>query len=319
MCDGNAVGGQQTLASQGIVHGGGKYALDGRDSPLSRALADMPRRWRACLRGDGEIDLRGVQVLSGRVTVYGPDGTRDELDELVVDVPALVRRLAEPVADRLLPWSVPADSITRTAEGVEQVECGEYAIRADTYMFAAGIGNEALASRAGFTVSMRRRPLRQLVVRLPRPVAVFAHCASGNAGDGPLMTVTSHGNALYVGGGVADDDAEPDEHVRVVRGLLARYFPALDLDGATFADVSAVRAEPAPSAPDADIREAADPFVARRGNCLLCWPIKMSLVPRLGDLVLARWRCREPLAHGWPGHPGTRPVFAQPPYPAPPC
>jgi len=319
VCDGNAVGGQQTLASQGIVHGGGKYALDGRDSPLSRALADMPGRWRACLRGDGEIDLRGVQVLSQRVTVYGPDGTRDELDEVVVDVPALVRRLAEPVADRLLPWSVPADSITRTAAGVEQVECGEYAIRADTYVFAAGIGNESLASRAGFDVSMRRRPLRQLVVRLPRPVALFAHCTSDNAGDGPLMTVTSHGNALYVGGGVAEDDAGPDEHIRVVRGLLARYFPALDLDGATFVDVSAVRAEPGVVSPDADIREARDPFVTRRGNCFLCWPIKMSLAPRLGDLVLAQWGSREPLAPGWTGHPGTRPAFGRPPYATPPC
>ena len=319
VCDGNAVGGRQTIASQGIVHGGGKYALDGRDTPLSRALADMPGRWRACLRGDGEVDLRGVRVLSQRVTVYRPDGTRDELDDLVIDVPALVRRLAEPVANRLLPGSVPADSIARSAEGVDRVECGEYTIRADTYVFAAGIGNESLASRVGFGITMRRRPLRQLVVRLPQPVAVFAHCASGDAGDGPEMTVTSHGKALYVGGGVADDDVGLDEHIRVVRGLLAKYFPALDLDGATFADVSAVRAEPAADSPDADILETADPFVARRGNCLLCWPIKMSLAPRLGDLVLAQWHRREPLADGWPGQPGARPAFAQPPYSTPSC
>ena len=314
MCGGDAVGGRQTLASQGIVHGGGKYALDGRDSPLSRALAHMPGRWRACLRGDGEVDLRGVQVLSQRVAVHGPDGARRELDDLVIDVPSLVHRLAEPVADRLLPWSVPADSIAATGEGVDHVGCGEYEIRAATYVFAAGVGNQSLALRAGFDVPMRRRPLRQLVVRLPRPVAVFAHCAAANAGDRPEMTVTSHGNALYVGGGVADADAGPGEHIRIVRGLLAKYFPALDLDGATFADVSVERAEPAGGFPDAGIREAADPFVARRGNCLLCWPIKMSLAPRLGDLVLAQWPDHEPVADPWPGVPGTRPAFAPTPY-----
>lgn len=314
VCDGDAVGGRQTLASQGIVHGGGKYTLDGRDSPLSRALADMPRRWRACLSGHGEVDLRGVQLLSQRVAVHGPDGARRELDDPVIDVPSLVRRLAESVADRLLPWSVPADSIAGTGEGVDQVECGEYAIRARIYVFAAGVGNQSLALRAGFDVPMQRRPLRQLVVRLPRPAAVFAHCASESTGDRPEMTVTSHGNALYVGGGVADDDVGPDEHIRVVRGLLAKYFPALDLDGASFADVGVDRAEPAQGFPGADIREVADPFVARRGNCLLCWPIKMSLAPRLGDVVLAQWRDHEPLADPWPGVPDTRPAFAPPPY-----
>ena len=317
VCDGNAVGGQQTLASQGIVHGGGKYALDGRDSPLSRALADMPGRWRACLVGEGEVDLRGVQVLSQRVAVHGPEGARRELDDPVIDVSSLVHRLAQPVAHRLIPWPVPADSIAGTREGVDHVECGEYTIRADTYVFAAGVGNQSLALRAGFDVPMRRRPLRQLVVRLPRPVAVFAHCASGHAGEGPEMTVTSHGNALYVGGGVADDDAGPDEHIRVVRGLLAQYFPALDLEDATFAVVGVERAEP--GFPDGNIREAADPFVERRGNCLLCWPIKMSLAPRLGDLVLAQWRRRKPLAHAWPGQPGARPVFDRPPYSSPSC
>lgn len=319
VCDGNAVGGQQTLASQGIVHGGGKYALDGRDWPLSRVLADMPGRWRACLAGEGEVDLRGVRVLSQRVAVHGPRGARRELDELVIDVPSLVHRLAEPVADRLLPWSVPADSIARTPEGVDHAECGDYAIRADTYVFAAGVGNQSLALRAGFDVPMRRRPLRQIVVRLPRPVAVFAHCVSGDAGDRPEMTVTSHGNALYVGGGVAEEYTGPDVHIRVVRGLLEKYFPALDLEGATFTAVGVERAEPAGVFPDADIREAADPLVARRGNCLLCWPIKMSLVPRLGDLVLARWRRREPLGEAWPGRPGSHPVLHRPPYANPSC
>ncbi len=64
---GRPVGGVQTLASQGIIHGGVKYALTGAASRASRAIAAMPELWGACLRGEGpagEPDLRGARVLS---------------------------------------------------------------------------------------------------------------------------------------------------------------------------------------------------------------------------------------------------------------
>lgn len=62
-----AVGGAQTLASQGIIHGGVKYALGGAASRASRAIAAMPELWSACLAGRGpehEPDLSAARVLS---------------------------------------------------------------------------------------------------------------------------------------------------------------------------------------------------------------------------------------------------------------
>src|SRR5690606_17055328 len=47
----HALGAGQTVASQGIIHGGLKYALDLKLGSASDALAEMPRRWRACLAG----------------------------------------------------------------------------------------------------------------------------------------------------------------------------------------------------------------------------------------------------------------------------
>ena len=64
ICEAEAVGGVQTAASQGIVHGGLKYALGGEATSASRSLATMPARWRACLAGHGDADLRGVPVLA---------------------------------------------------------------------------------------------------------------------------------------------------------------------------------------------------------------------------------------------------------------
>jgi len=60
----DGLGGVQTLASQGIIHGGTKYALTGALTGSSKAIAAMPGIWRDCLAGRGELDLRPVRVLS---------------------------------------------------------------------------------------------------------------------------------------------------------------------------------------------------------------------------------------------------------------
>jgi hypothetical protein len=75
----NALGSHQTLASQGIIHGGLKYALNGVLSPASSAIADMPARWRACLAGSGEIDLRGTRVLSEHYYMWSAGSIRSRL------------------------------------------------------------------------------------------------------------------------------------------------------------------------------------------------------------------------------------------------
>lgn len=62
----HALGGAQTLCSQGIIHGGIKYALSGEAAEANRAIAEMPGRWEACLAGANgcDVDLRGAHVLS---------------------------------------------------------------------------------------------------------------------------------------------------------------------------------------------------------------------------------------------------------------
>ncbi len=127
-----ALGSGQTIASQGIIHGGVKYALGGLIGDASRAISRMPEIWRACLAGKGEVDLSGTRVLSdacylwtaprigarlaglaARKTIraaprrIAPDDRPDALgdaprsvdvyrvDEPVLDVPSMLRVLAE--------------------------------------------------------------------------------------------------------------------------------------------------------------------------------------------------------------------------------
>ena len=59
-----ALGSYQTIGSQGMIHGGIKYALAGAWSGSSEAISAMPGIWRDCLRGEGKVDLRSATVLS---------------------------------------------------------------------------------------------------------------------------------------------------------------------------------------------------------------------------------------------------------------
>ena len=310
ICEAETVGGAQTAASQGIVHGGLKYALGGKATAASRALAAMPARWRACLAGRGDIDLRGVPLLAKHMHLFAPEpsarvrlffgsrlaagqcrrldatatpfrrGAVAEMDDFVIDVPQLVRRLAAPLQDRIVAAKV--DALRLGRDGIAAIATPEAEIRAGHVVLAAGLGNEALAHRAGFAdVGMARRPLRQTSVRLRHAPGIYAHCLRSSFGTAPDMTVTSHGDVLYIGGAVAEDGAERSEEqqIAVVRGLLRRMFPEIDLSGARFDTHLATRAEPLHGTGDASAK--------RHGNCILCWPLKLSLAPRLGELAMA--------------------------------
>lgn len=60
----HAIGSEQTIASQGIIHGGLKYALQGILTPAAKAIWRMPKLWQDCLHGVGELDLTKVAILA---------------------------------------------------------------------------------------------------------------------------------------------------------------------------------------------------------------------------------------------------------------
>jgi glycerol-3-phosphate dehydrogenase len=74
LCEQSALGDGQTIASQGMVHGGLKYALGGKLTTAADVIAGMPERWRRCLAGAGDrrgdVDLRGVPLLSDRYYLW---------------------------------------------------------------------------------------------------------------------------------------------------------------------------------------------------------------------------------------------------------
>ena len=62
----NGLGSGQTLASQGIIHGGLKYALGGNLTGAANVIASMPAHWRRCLDGTGDVGNVLVEELRNR-------------------------------------------------------------------------------------------------------------------------------------------------------------------------------------------------------------------------------------------------------------
>ena len=185
MLESGTLGGQQSLLSQGIIHGGLKYALGGTLSSESEAIAGMPDRWRQCLRGEGDVDLSGVRVLSdtqhlwsagsmaSRVTTFFasrmlrgriqklkrdqfPSALSDrafrgqvyQLDDLVIDTESLIRQLSHNLSGQLLAFDPERDSIQWNDQGVEKIAVGNLQISPGITVLAAGLGNAALLSQA---------------------------------------------------------------------------------------------------------------------------------------------------------------------------
>lgn len=70
----DCLGEGQTIASQGIIHGGTKYALTGNLSQATLAIGDMPRIWRDALQGKGNVDLSDVPALTNNQLLWTSGG-----------------------------------------------------------------------------------------------------------------------------------------------------------------------------------------------------------------------------------------------------
>ncbi|MCW0235382.1 MAG: FAD-dependent oxidoreductase [Ferrovibrio sp.] len=322
LIENDALGAGQTLASQGIIHGGLKYAIDLRLNADSAALADMPTRWRACLNGSGEIDLRGAKLAAenhlfwarrtltsriagffgsklvrGRVealaqkdwplALQDPDhvGAVYALDECVLDVPMLLAALAELGKGCIKHGR--ATVVPQAGHVVLQLEDGR-CITAGRLVSTAGAGNEILLPQLGLPLqAAQRRPLQMLLVE-QAPAPLWAHCF--DTSDKPRVTITTHKRSdgslvWYVGGLLAENGVGQSEAglIAAARQEFATLLPKLDFSRSRFAGYRVDRAEGATE----DGRKPEGPVLKRAGLITLAWPTKLALAPQLADLVLA--------------------------------
>lgn len=174
----------QTGASQGMIHGGMKYAFGGLLTGASEAIAEMPSIWRDCLAGSGTLDLSDVEVLSDHYYLWSTSrapsrlaaflgshlirgraervataelppvfrnpsfkGSVYRLHDLVLDPQSLINSLYQKQRHHVLKsYPCSPHSIALNPDGsIAALQIeGGVTIKAKRYIFAAGAGNRAL-------------------------------------------------------------------------------------------------------------------------------------------------------------------------------
>jgi glycerol-3-phosphate dehydrogenase len=323
----NVLGGAQTLASQGMIHGGIKYALGGFTTQASESIANMPEIWTRCLKGEGAIDLRSVKQLSdayylfsdgslsSRVTSFfgskairsrvttvprnqhpepfsneGFKGWLYRLQDMVLDTESLINVLQNQ-ADNTA-FCTDARLVRDDHGQVSHIDLGNNErLEADLYVLAAGAGNAELMKDAGVeSIKMQERPLHQVMVCSEKLPPVFAHAVNLRSANKPRITFTTHHTS---------------------QGLPVWYL------GGNLAETGNKRSEGeqidfskkeiGSLFPWLDLKDAKwatyrinraepaqaeqtrpdHPFFKSKDNVLVCWPTKLTLVPMMVDEILS--------------------------------
>jgi glycerol-3-phosphate dehydrogenase len=307
-----ALGAGQTVAAQGIIHGGLKYTLDGVFSASAGSIAEMPLVWRDALDGKRRPDLRNTRVraqwchlwrtdaLMSRLGMLGaraglkvkptklgkddwPAALRDcpgdvfRLDEQVIDPVSLVTDLAAQHRDRILAYD-----IERTQLSPDEIVLDTaLTIRPRHVVLTAGSGNSELRVRLGLGLqAMQRRPLHMVMVRGAELAELNGHCTDGSK---TRVTITTDrdraGRTVWqVGGQVAENgvDLEPAELVEHAKRELVACLPAFDPGRVQYATYRIDRAEAFAGGKRPD-----DVSVIVDGSVITAWPTKLALAPRL--------------------------------------
>lgn len=358
------LGGGQTHKSQGIIHGGMKYALQGSSTKDAQAMAGMPTLWKQCLQGQGEIDLSHVPILSSQQYLWSPyqltakltgffanlalqskvsalsrenypmifqhsafKGEVFALDEIVVDVPILLRELVkanqdaifkiEPLCDQELKFNntgnLESATVYMAGKSIE--------INAQHFIFTAGAGNEIIINRLKTSeIKMQRRPLHMVLVKMPFEYTLYAHCLG--LGPRPRVTITTHHDGegrlfWYLGGQLAEDGIRKSSEAQIqeTKNELKSLFPWLDFAHAEWATLMIDRAEPLQK----NGLKPETTFVKTIHNMTIAWPTKLALAPRLSQEILQQIQSSKITAkifdtremRSWPIPPLARPIWEE--------
>lgn len=323
LVESQALGSGQTMASQGILHGGFKHALTGRISSHVDALNEMPSIWRQCLAGTREPDLREVTLRGESCHCWRTDsltslfgqlgarmGLRVGLDRVgdsrrpvpLKDAPGQVYQLFEQVIDPFSLVAVLAQrNHTRIVRGtridffccydgsvdtalIESCDGQHLLTKPRHIVLAAGQQNDALRHFCGLAPnSVRHLPLAILTLRGNLPT-LNGFCLDGTKAKVVITTQR-----------VRDDEAVwqvASERVTDVEDALLRMSMVQQLEEALpgFAWPERMKiwlyTSTRAEAFTKDGSRANDVQTIVEGNVITAFPTKLVLAPRLAERIL---------------------------------
>jgi FAD dependent oxidoreductase len=323
LLEAKALGAGQTIQAQGIIHGGGKYALRGvRDFAAVRATSKMPGRWRMSLNGATEPSLAGAQVLSDSCHLWLPRGSLLAKAQswglmsviahagLLANPPIKVDKPCWPaiIRDAALAVYVLNEDVISTGSFLQTLatihhsyiylydtarsrfkggafELEDVRIDARATVLTAGAGNATLLQGAGIRDEiMQCRPLKMVLLR-GALLPFFGHCVVGGK---TRLTITTPAAGIWQVGGEISERLAHEDDMKMARGSalreIRRWIPGLDLSATEIALYGAERAE----ARTSDLRRPSGVHARYVGPKLVAaWPTKLCLTPVLADEVFA--------------------------------
>lgn len=230
----NTLGAKQTLASQGIIHGGTKYSLLGKKTNAQKQISAMPRYWRDCLAGQGEVDLTQASVLcdnqlmwarrdiSSKITGFFASramqskvikvsqanlaktlqhnditGQFYQLDEPVLAIQSVLDCFRNQYGEHIVEQTT-LNNINKTDKGytVNLVRKSEIeTVETSLVVLCAGEANQTLAKQFAVNVKQQLRPLRMVKVKVPKAYDnLFLHVLEMS--DKPRITISTSSDKL---------------------------------------------------------------------------------------------------------------------------
>lgn len=321
----DALGAGQTIAAQGIIHGGLKYTLDGAWHPSARAIREMPALWRSCLTGKRQPDLSVATVLSARCHLWRTSSIRSQagmvgarvglqsqvsivngadrpepltgcpgdvfsIDEPVIDTGSLIRSFVERNHEFLVRADVTGFRAIRGI--VESVELRSatptvaFQLQPRHVVLTAGAGNAVLRELIGLPGNvMQRRPLHMVMVRGPLP-PLFGHCVDGAR---TRVTITSAnappGRGVWQVGGQLAEDGASMPEDRLIRRAVQELHSVLPAVDFSECEWATYRVDRAEGRTPDGGRPPGPQMIAE-GNVMTAWPTKLALVPELVKLIV---------------------------------
>lgn len=323
-----ALGSGQTMASQGMIHGGQRYALQGKLTTHSEGIADMPAIWEASLQGTGEIDLSAASLRSdtqvmwspaslggkmaaffasksmrARVHAIGPgqyppaladkqfNGVVYRMNECVVDMRSTITALVGDYADGIFK-ATPVE-FHQNENGFEslllQADDKQLTLSADYFVFTAALGNEQALSALNIDASKEtQRRPLHQVMVKGALPELYGHCLAFDYE--PRLTITTH-------------QTTEGENVWYLGGRISTSTTGLSASQT----IEKARLELKEVFPwiDWDNKQwatllidraesnyekglAYGPVIKDHGNVLVCWPSKLTFAPGLSASLFNR-------------------------------
>lgn len=231
LIESQTLGSGQSVASQGMIHGGIKYALGGNLTGASEAISSMPGRWRDCIEGRGEIDLSAVRLLSDHFYLWSGAGAGSRLTgffasrmlrgrvetvakaarpavfddpsfkgklyklvDLVLDAPSLIQTLADNAKGRIL--KVDPDQVQwPKLSGGQALQCIQLdsttSLNANHWVLTAGEGNESILRSLGLQQPQMQRRPLHQVL-VKHSYPEPLYAHCMGSNPSPRLTVSSH-------------------------------------------------------------------------------------------------------------------------------